>query len=249
MKTVIIEDERLAADTLADLLKEINPAIEIMAVLDSVKSASLWLASHTPELIFMDIHLADDTSFKIFENTEVKSPVIFITAYDNYAIQAFKYNSIDYLLKPIDKRELEQALKKYSSLKNLTGEAIAHLLQQFKAPEKQYQKRFMITTGQKIKSVDVADAAHFYAEERFVYLITKSGEKFIVDFTMDRLESSLDPAQFFRINRRQIISFGAIKTMYSYTKSRVKIDLLPAAPFDTIVSIDRSGAFKKWLNR
>jgi len=221
MKVVIIEDERLAADTLAGLLKEINPGIEVMAVLDSVKASVAWLAGHNPELIFMDIHLADDNSFKIFESIEVKAPVIFITAYDNYAIRAFKHNSIDYLLKPIDRRELEQALNKFASIKNLTAETLAQLIRQFSTPEKEYQKRFMITTGQKIKSVDVTDAAHFYAEERFVYLVTRANEKYIIDFTLDKLENLLEPTHFFRINRRQIISFSAIKAMHSYTKSRV----------------------------
>ncbi len=249
MKTVIIEDERLAADNLAQLLQEIDSSIEVVAVLDSVKRATEWLAANNPDLIFLDIHLADDISFKIFEAVEVKAPIIFVTAYDSYAIQAFKLNSIDYLLKPIDKEELRQAIKKYNSLGALSAGAVMQLLQQIKTPAPEYQKRFMVTTGQKIKSVEVDDAAYFYAEDRFVYMVSKAGEKYIIDFTLDKLEGLLNPAQFFRINRGQLVSFGAIKNMYSYTKSRIKIEVNPPASFDTIVSIDRSGAFKKWLNR
>lgn len=249
MKTVIIEDERLAADNLTQLLHEIDSSIEVMAVLDSVKRAAEWLATNNPDLIFLDIHLADDISFKIFEAVEVKAPIIFVTAYDSYAIQAFKLNSIDYLLKPIDKEELKQAIKKYNSLGALSTEAVMQLLQQIKTPAPEYQKRFMVTTGQKIKSVEVDDAAYFYAEDRFVYMVSKAGEKYIIDFTLDKLEGLLNPALFFRINRGQLVAFTAIKNMYSYTKSRIKIEVNPPAPFDTIVSIDRSGAFKKWLNR
>ncbi|MGV3599138.1 MAG: LytR/AlgR family response regulator transcription factor [Bacteroidota bacterium] len=249
MKTVIIEDERLAADNLTQLLQEIDGRIEVVAVLDSVKRATEWLATNNPDLIFLDIHLADDISFKIFEAVEVKAPIIFVTAYDSYAIQAFKLNSIDYLLKPIDKEELKQAIKKYNSLGALSTEAVMQLLQQIKTPAPEYQKRFMVTTGQKIKSVEVDDAAYFYAEDRFVYMVSKAGEKYIIDFTLDKLEGLLNPAHFFRINRGQLVAFTAIKNMYSYTKSRIKIEVNPPAPFDTIVSIDRSGAFKKWLNR
>jgi DNA-binding LytR/AlgR family response regulator len=214
-----------------------------------VKRAAEWLATNNPDLIFLDIHLADDISFKIFEAVEVKAPIIFVTAYDSYAIQAFKLNSIDYLLKPIDKEELKQAIKKYNSLGALSTEAVMQLLQQIKTPAPEYQKRFMVTTGQKIKSVEVDDAAYFYAEDRFVYMVSKAGEKYIIDFTLDKLEGLLNPALFFRINRGQLVAFTAIKNMYSYTKSRIKIEVNPPAPFDTIVSIDRSGAFKKWLNR
>lgn len=249
MKTVIIEDERLAADNLAQLLQEIDSSIEVVAVLDSVKRATEWLTANNPDLIFLDIHLADDISFKIFEAVEVKAPIIFVTAYDNYAIQAFKLNSIDYLLKPIDKGELKQAIRKYNGIGTISTDAVMQLLQQIKAPAPEYQKRFMVTTGQKIKSVEVDDAAYFYAEDRFVYMVSKAGEKYIIDFTLDKLEGLLNPAQFFRINRGQLVSFGAIKNMYSYTKSRIKIEVNPPASFDTIVSIDRSGAFKKWLNR
>lgn len=249
MKAVIIEDERLAADTLARLVHETDATIEVVAILDSVKTATEWLSVNNPDLIFLDIHLGDDNSFRIFERVEVKAPIIFVTAFDNYAIQAFKLNSIDYLLKPIDKKELAQAIQKYKNSRALPHEVMAELLSQLNARPREYQQRFLITTGQKVKSVEVADVAHFFAEERFVYMITHAGEKYIIDFTLEKLESLLDPSQFFRINRRQVIAFKAIKAMHSYTKSRIKIDLSHPPPFDTIVSIDRSGPFKKWLNR
>lgn len=249
MRVVIIEDEKIAAQNLESLLKEIDGQTEVLAVLDSVKLATQWLVVNTPDLIFLDIHLADDISFRIFESVEVKAPIIFTTAYDHYAVKAFKLNSIDYLLKPIDKKELEAAIRKYKELKAISSSTIEQLLQSLKPPGPEYQKRFMITAGSKIKSVGVEEVAYFYAEGRYVYMVTKDNLKYIVDFTLDKLENLLNPSDFFRINRQQIISFPAIKNMHTYTKSRVKIDVQPPAGFDVIVSIDRSGAFKKWLNR
>jgi two-component system response regulator LytT len=250
MKIVIIEDEKLAVKNLTNLLKEIEPEITVSVVLDSVKNAIEWFSVNTEfDLIFMDIQLADDLSFKILEKTAIKQPIIFTTAYDHYAIQAFKVNSIDYLLKPLNKSELLQAIKKYKELKVFDQDNIRAFIQSLKESHAEYQKRFMITSGNKIKSVEVEDVAYFYSDGRYVKLICFDQSEHLIDFRMDKLEEILDPAAFFRINRNMIIHFKAIRQMHIYTKSRVKIDITPQPDFEVIASIDRSGAFKKWLNR
>ncbi len=253
MRVLIIEDEHLAAEELKEMLAEINPSIEVMATIDTVKNAIEWLKSPKVldiNLIFMDIHLADGNSFSIFEEVKVKIPIIFTTAYDQYAIKAFKLNSIDYLLKPIDQDDLADSIEKYedthASNQNID---FSLLLDAVQKKEVSYQKRFIVTTGDKIKSILTNDVAYFMSEGKYLYLTTKEGKQFIVDFTLSRLEKVLQPDRFFRINRKFIINFDAIQNMINYSKSRVKIELNPPCTTDAIVSVDRSGDFKNWLNR
>jgi DNA-binding LytR/AlgR family response regulator len=248
MNVLIVEDEEAAANHLAAVLKETDDSITIMAVLQSVKETVTWLRQHQPDVIFMDIHLADDISFSIFEQVDVQAPIIFTTAYDHYAIKAFKLKSIDYLLKPIDKKEVQHALSKYRELASHSQADMKQLLQLLNTiPE--YQKRFMISSGTKIRSVESEAVAAFYSEGRYVMMLLNDGSKHITDYTLDKLESILDPAVFFRIHRGMTLRFGAIEQMHTYTKSRIKIEMKPDPGFEVIVSIDRSGAFKKWLNR
>lgn len=252
MKVLIVEDEQLAADTLESMLLELNSEIEILDKIDSVKKAVKWLSENEADLLFLDIHLADGKSFSIFEKVDIKTPIIFTTAYDQYAIKAFKLNSIAYLLKPIDEEELEEALEKYESLKtSSSGVDVASILRAIDQKEAAFQKRFMVTTGEKIRSILIEEVAYFMGEDKYLYLITKDNKKYIIDSTLTKLEQLLDPERFFRINRKFTISFDSIKEMVAYSKSRVKVELDPPAPYDleAIVSVDRSGSFKKWLNR
>lgn len=251
LKVLIVEDEPLAASRLERMLKNLEPDTEVMETLDSVKSTVAWLGENEPDLIFMDIHLADGNSFSIFEQVEVKSPIIFSTAYDQYAIKAFKLNSIDYLLKPIDKDELEHSLTKFKETRNqgsgLDVEALMEAMSRRDMEE--YQKRFIVTTGEKIKSVKIEEIAYFFGQQKYVFLITRDNRRHIIDYTLGKLEGMLDPEQFFRINRQLIINFDAIQNMFSYSKSRIKIDLDPPSDIEAIVSIDKSRRFKEWLNR
>lgn len=248
MRVLIVEDEHLASEELKEMLLEINPSIQVIDTIETVSRAIEWLKSskaRTINLIFMDIHLADGNSFSIFEEVKVDIPIIFTTAYDQYALRAFKLNSIDYLLKPIDKEDLTDSIEKYEHTSNpFDYTKIVDDLR--KSP---YKKRFIVTTGDKIKSILTEDVAYFMSEGKYLYLTTKEGKQFIVDFTLSKLEKVLTPDHFFRINRKFIINFDAIQNMISYSKSRVKIELNPPCTTDAIVSVDRSGPFKNWLNR
>lgn len=254
MKVVIIEDESFAAMRLKKMILDYNPDIKIVAELESVAESVKWFKSNPePDLIFLDIHLEDDLSFAIFEQVNISSPVIFTTAFDEYAIKAFKLKSIDYLLKPIVHEELAAALKKYEQYSGLQRNAVdlQSLYNLLTSSEKKYRERFSISVGTKIKMVEVKDIAYFFVMDKGVYLRTAQGSNYIVDFTLDRLEEILNPDSFYRINRKYLINISAIANMVAYSRGRVKLELKPKADdeFDTIVSIDRSSEFKKWLNQ
>ncbi len=250
MRAIIVEDEKHARDNLEKLLTELEPGIDIQAKLDSVRGAVDWLKTHDTDLIFLDIHLADDLSFKIFEQTEVKAPVIFTTAYDQYALRAFKVNSLDYLLKPIDREELAQSLEKYHATRPAQPAFdVERLMQMIRQPLPNYQQRFLVTRREKILSVKAEDIAYFEGEDRYVYLVKRDGNRFIVEYKLADLEDLLDPAHFFRLNRSYIAHFEAIDKITVLSKSRVKVDLKPAAPREVIVSTEQTRSFKAWLNR
>ncbi len=247
MKVLIIEDETAAARRLAKLITEIDPNIEVVEQLDSIEGSVLWFEQHPmPDLIFMDIHLADGSSFEIFNHLKIEKPIVFTTAYDEYALQAFKVNAIDYLLKPLKKTELEQAIAKYKSLQKPTVEmnyqALANTLQTDK-----YNTRFLIRFGQNIKVVEFRDAAYFYTEDKITFIVTKEGKRYPVEPSLEKLDEMADPRAFFRINRQFIVNIESIKEMYAYSKSRVKLKLDPPTDKETIVSTERSPVFKKWL--
>lgn len=245
MNAIIIEDEALAIQELENILKEVAPEIEIIARLDSVRDSVRWLQDNQTDLIFSDIHLGDGQSFDIFRQVEVKSPVIFITAYDEYALQAFKNQGVGYILKPYDREEIRSVLGK---VRNWFGE------QQSVTPVEKgttYQERFLVQMGARIKSVPVADIAYFMADGKYLMLYTFEGNGYVLDQTMGSLEGKLDPKCFFRINRKFIINYLAIRDMVRYSNSRIKIVLSAAIPdnAELIVSTERMRDFKEWLNR
>lgn len=250
IRVLIIEDEKPAQEYLAGLIQQLEPAVKILAKLDSVKSSVEWLRNNTADLIFMDIQLTDGLSFSIFDQLEVQSPVIFTTAYDSYAIKAFKVNSIDYLLKPIDEEDLRISLDKFKKLSaNDVRPAFDSLLKALQETKQSYQERFMVHRGEKLMSVTTDQIAYFEGEDRYVYLIKKDGSKFIVDYRLSDLEHVLDPKLFFRLNRSFITHFESIQSMVNVSKSRIKIELNPKAKREIIISSENSQDFKKWLNK
>jgi DNA-binding LytR/AlgR family response regulator len=250
-KALIIEDEEPAAERLKKLIRHIDPEIEILEIIVSVKSAVEYLKQHNlPDLIFLDIELADGSSFEIFRQVKIKSPIIFTTAFDNFALNAFKLNSVDYLLKPIKEAELAGALKKFNELfyqKNIPLPDYSELYELFKKEKSTYKKRILVRYGDLIKMININDAAYFSSEDKTTYVQTKQNLKYSIDYTLDELEKILDPKEFYRINRQFIVSIGSIDKMITVSKSRVKLTLKPPTPLDTIASTDRSSGFKKWL--
>ncbi|MCF8361155.1 MAG: LytTR family DNA-binding domain-containing protein [Prolixibacteraceae bacterium] len=250
MNVVIIEDEKFAAEKLESALLEIDPSIVVSAKLGSIKESVKWLFQNTADLIFLDIQLSDGISFSIFEQINIATPIIFTTAYDQYAIQAFNLNSISYLLKPIRKRDLEESLKKYQKFKAAFSIDFESLLTEIRGKQPEYKKRFLIQIGEKIKKVEVEEIAYFYVLDKSTFLRTRKGKDLPVDYTLDKLETSLNPNHFYRINRKYLVHIDAISNMTAYSRGRIKLELEPKADdeFETIVSIDRSSNFKKWLN-
>lgn len=253
-RILIIEDEQMAADDLEKVINNMDDEVEIAAKTSSVISSIKWLQENEVDLILSDIQLGDGLCFEIFESLDINTPIIITTAYDNYAIQAFKQNSIDYLLKPIDENELKKALDKYKNLhgKSSEGLYVQDLIRSLKTyTGNVYQERFLITLGERIESIPISEVAYFFSEDRYTYLVGKTGRQHIINTNLGELEGRLDPKVFFRINRKYIISYHSINKMVAYSKSRVKIELSPEAPnaMDVIVSVERSGSFKKWLNQ
>lgn len=249
IKVLIIEDEQPTALRLQKLIKEIEPDIHVLEILDSIESSVKWLKSNPqPDLIFQDIHLADGSGFEIYNAVKVEVPVIFTTAFDQYAIDAFKLNSVDYLLKPIKKEELINSLKKFKEVflqdsQNTTDfAALAKLIN-----KEEYQKRFVVRFGNTIKAIEIEDMAYFYSESGNIFFKTFGNNSYPLDISLDKLQPLIDPQKFYRINRQFLINFKSIKEMYGYSKSRVRIILEPECEHETIASTDRSGDFKKWL--
>jgi two-component system, LytTR family, response regulator LytT len=251
MTILIIEDEEPAYKRLVKMLKEVEPAATLLNQIVSVSSAVKWFKENAaPDLIISDIQLSDGISFEIFKQVDIKCPVIFTTAYDQYAIEAFKVNSIDYLLKPVKKDELEKAVTKFKNLTPATTSPaidINKLLQSLQPAGTDYKKRFVVRYGEHIKTIDIEEVVYFYTEDKATFLCTKDARRFVVDFNLDTLDSILDPKIFFRINRQYIISIHSIAEMFAYSKSRVLIKLNPPSKHETIVSTERSADFKHWL--
>lgn len=253
---LIIEDEIPAANQLKRLLNEvIQEGYNIVGELDAVKPAVKWFnANPSPDLIFMDIQLGDGLSFEIFEYLSIEAPIIFTTAYDQYAIQAFKVNSIDYLLKPFDKNDLENAFAKFQKSKS-TGQTNSpslpsgNLEEMIKALMPKYKSRFIIKVGEHLYAVPVTEALYFMSKEKVTYLIRNDGKKFIIDHSIDQVADMLDPSEFFRINRKYLINFNAINDMISFTNSRLKLRLNHSDDDNIIVSRERVQDFKRWLDR
>lgn len=249
MKTVlIIEDEQAAGKRLKKMAEESMPDAAVAEPIASIRSAVEWLSANpAPDLIFLDVHLADGQSFEIFKQVKVTSPIIFTTAYDQYALEAFKLNSIDYLLKPLKKEEFERAIEKYNRLQSPSQpENLEKLIAALNGAN--YKQRFVVKYGEHIKTVETTEVAYFYTENKGNFMVTKDNRRYAIDYNLDQLEELLDPKKYFRINRQFIIGFHAITEMFSYSKSRVLIKLNPPSKLDTIVSAERSATFKQWLN-
>ena len=250
MKCLIIEDEKIAAERLKKLILNCDKSIEVIQVLQSVQKSVHWLQTNTimPELIFMDIQLADGLSFEIFEKTEVPVPVIFTTAYDEYALKAFKVNSIDYLLKPIDKDELCAALNKFHNNRSVQAPQIGVLDKVLKTLTNNYKSKFVIKVGEHIKVIPSTEIQCFYSLDKNTFLQNINGRDYAINHSLDQLEELLDHSLFFRISRKHIIAMEAITDIISYSSSRLLIKLMANNSSDEcIVSRDRVGEFKNWL--
>ncbi len=254
MKILIIEDEALAAKRIRKMIEEFYPEITIEAVTDSIQSSVEWLKSFPhPDLILMDIELADGQSFEIFNQVDVKSTIIFTTAYDEYAIRAFKVNSIDYLLKPINPDDLKRGIDKFEMLygdekilqKGLDIEAV--LLALRKEQVVTYKQRFLVKQGQRFIPIILSEIAYFYTEEKVSFIRTFSDQRYVVDHSLDELEQLLDSEFFFRANRQYIICPKTIEAIHNHFNGKLKINLKPTASEDIFVSRERAGDFKKWL--
>jgi len=256
MKVLIIEDEAPAARRLEQLLATHDPAIKVVAVVESIEDAVQWLRNFPhPELIFMDIMLADGQSFEIFEKVEVKAPIIFTTAYDEYAIRAFKVNSIDYLLKPIDPTLLAQALNKYRFISqqpvNLKEIVETLLRSNASSVDEQpaFKKRFLIRTGEQFVSVEAAEVAYFSFEDKITFLYTQKQKRYMLDHTLDELEKLIDPYLFFRLNRQYIAAYNAIGSVHQYFNGKLKVYLAGETENGIVISKEKAHYFKLWLNR
>ncbi|MEM7163141.1 MAG: LytTR family DNA-binding domain-containing protein [Bacteroidota bacterium] len=250
MKVLIIEDEYHAAERLKKLLSAANPAIQILETIDSVEDAVSWFNSHPhPELVFMDIQLADGISFSIFEKCKIEAPVIFTTAFDEYALKAFKVNSIDYLMKPIDEDELTAALDKFQKIKSDQG-SFKWLDEVIKnaGVKKYFKERFLIKKKDAYKVLMAENIAYFYSEDSLSFIIDHEGKNHIYDSTLNQIELELNPEKFFRINRKQIVHIDSIIGIHPYFNNRIKLDLHPSKNGDFIVSRDKVKAFKLWLD-
>ncbi len=256
MKVLLVEDEKPAAKRLERLILSYNDQIIIVGKIDSVKGAIRWLSDHEPpDLIFMDIQLADGLSFEIFEYAEVTSPIIFTTAYDEYALKAFKVNSIDYLLKPIDESELSSAFDKYEKLIAKTStnnpgfNSIEQITQAMSMLTRQYKNRFIVKIGEHIKAISIDDILFFFSRDRATYCVTTEGKSYLLDPSLQEVAQMLDPQHFFQINRKYIISLKAVNDMVSFSNSRLKIILKHSDDNDVIVSRERVQDFKSWLDQ
>jgi len=250
MRIVIIEDETPAASRLAKMLQGIDAGIEIVRKLDSVEASVKYLeTSERPDLIFMDIQLADGLSFSIFEQVRLDTPVIFTTAFDNYMLKAFKVNSIDYLLKPIDGKELSQAVQKYKQLYTDSGNGLAgkigRLMQEMNTAK--YKQRLLIRRGQQLQSIKTSDIAYCHADGKLCFATDFSGNNYLLDHTLGQLEGCLEPSQFFRMNRQLLVNIESIKKVHTWLGGRLKVELAPTTGVDTVVSRERVNGFKEWL--
>jgi DNA-binding LytR/AlgR family response regulator len=251
-KVAIVEDEMLAVKKLQHLLLDGYPDYEIVAVLDSVKNTAKWLANNEPpDLLFMDIQLGDGLSFEVFDIVEVNCPVIFVTAYNEYAIEAFKLNSIAYILKPVTPEDLAMALSKYHEMMQLFNKS--RLKQQVvdlrKSLKEGFKKRFMIKVGDHIKSVLTDEIAYFFSRDKATYLKTFEGRGYLLDYSLEQLSEMLDPLTYHRINRKYLVNIKAISDIIAYSNSRLELQLPHAEENHIIVSRERVSEFKQWLDR
>ncbi|MEL6303307.1 MAG: LytTR family DNA-binding domain-containing protein [Bacteroidota bacterium] len=249
MRAIIVEDEEFASKRLSLLISELAPDLEIAAVLSSVQEAKQWFAGNAlPDLIFLDIQLNDGYGFDILDDLDDHPPVIFTTAYNEFAIRGFKYNGLDYLLKPIVKADLKVALEKFE--KNITRSAAPQQnMQELKELfRKEFKHRFMVKVGNQFRSFNVADIAYFKSMDGMIFLHTHSSQTYPIEYTIDQLENILNPIHFFRVNRKFMVSVESVVEIHSYFNSRLLLKLLPKEEEQVIVSRERTTNFKKWLD-
>lgn len=252
MKYIIIEDEQLASKRLRELMETIRPNYEFVSKFDSVEGATISLPVLSYDLILMDIQLADGNSFDIFDQITVKTPIIFTTAYDEYAIKAFKINSVDYLLKPIDESELVKALEKFEesvSTKSEGSEPVLGITDLIKTLQPKGKERFVVKVGEHLKSVETASVQLVYSQDKATYLFTEMGKKFLVDYSLDKVEELLNEDQFFRISRKFLVNLKSIKDIIAFTNSRLEIVMEHFDDEQIIVARERVQEFKAWLDR
>lgn len=254
MEVLIIEDEQLGAEKLSRLLASIDSSINIVGNTRSIKSSIEWLLQNKhPDIILMDIELTDGQSFEVFNHVILQSMVIFTTSYDEYALQAFKVNSVDYLLKPIKKEELQNALDKYQQWKQkfststINVEQLIHELKQHQP--KSFRSRFLVKIGQKLLSVETRDIAYFYAEDRLSYFMTWNKQKYIVDYTIEELKQMLDPQEFYQANRGFIVHIKSIAKIHNYFNGKLKLELQPATEKEVLISREKAMEFKEWMGK
>jgi two-component system LytT family response regulator len=260
LRILILEDEYPAAERLQRLLTQAAPGAQVLAVLDTVAGALAWLDGNpAPDLILSDIQLADGLSLDVFTQTVVRSPVIFTTAYDQYALQAFRANGIDYLLKPLKLPELQAALAKLKGISyELQNEAqpvqaatfnspLERLLDALPQPQRPYKTRFLVRQGESLLPLPTTAVAWLASRHETVTLATHDGRRFVVDYTLEQLESLLDPSQFFRLNRQLIAQLPAVRRLVPYLGGRLLVELAPAPTEEVLVSKEKAGALKSWL--
>lgn len=247
VKSVVIEDEKPAARRLQRMLEKLD--VQVLITLHTVEEAINWFSSNpVPDIIFLDIQLSDGLSFGIFEAVDITSPIIFTTAYDEYALKAFKLNSVDYLLKPIDDEELEAAVTKFRNRRSFEKDLPdLHLLKSLLNLPNEYRKRFTIPVGQHLKIINVEDICCFYSENKGTYLYTCEGRNYLLDGSLDKLEPELDPTLFFRVNRKYIIQLKCISDIVTYSNQRLEVKLESFQGEQIIVSRERVKDFKEWL--
>ncbi len=254
MKVLIIEDEAPAFRRLQKILEETDSEIEIVEVIDSVDESVKWLRNHeAPHLIFMDIQLNDGISFEIFEQVKVTAPVIFTTAFDEYMLQAFKVNSIDYLLKPIRPEELTQSLEKYQEMReSFSGQSavnLSDLVKEIRLDDKKFKSRFLAKQGDKLISIETENIAYFQSRHGVVHLVTFDNKKFILDHTLDEVSNEIDPEKFYRANRQFIVRFKAIAMVHRYHKGKLLVEMTTKTDEEIIVSAEKASSFKAWLDQ
>lgn len=254
MRILIIEDEKLTAEALEQMILDLRPGVEILDKIPSVEESVEWLETHSePDLIFCDIHLSDGNSFEIFKEVDVHCPVIFSTAYNQYAIEAFQVNSIDYLLKPLDKKEVARALKKYEAIyRERNSLQIANLQKLIKTTTEEgeqppFKSRFMAKIGDVMKSIPSGDIAYFHVEDGEVVLRTFDGKRYFPHHSLDQLQEQLDPAQFFRANRQIIVNIAAVRELKPYFKGRLVLYVDPPVEEQLVISSEKAKEFKEWL--
>ena len=254
MRVLIIEDEALAAEKLTNTLLSVAADAQVLAVLNSVDSAIDWLQNNEePDVILSDIHLADGICFNIYAQVKLSCPIIFTTAYEKYAIQAFEVNSIDYLLKPVQADRLSAALDKYRSLSQNKEEDRSELFEEFKTmlakSNKEYKSRFLCKIGNKIKSIPTQKIRYFYSKDKMTFIVDSDSSRLPVNNTLDEIDQMLDPGLFFRVNRQFVVHYDAISEIHPYFKGRLKIKLNPSVEDEIVISAERSPLFKSWLDQ